>query len=178
MDPLRAVYFHHLYSFYIQMSVKRTMYQDLSLSMPMTHPVIVRLLQGVEQDHGPVLDEFYKWWDQSFLQINVPKTKEMFIDFRRRLLPPGHALCVIKGEPVAAVQQHKYLDTGLDNKLKYDANTDAICKKDKYKLELQNCNNKIRVTKCKNIIGLNTEFQFDSVLWTWILMVANSNWEC
>lgn len=85
--------------------------------------LIVSLLQGAEQDH--VLDEFLNWCDQSFLQINVAKTKEMFIDFEKRPLPPAPALCVIKCEPVAAVQQ--YLGTVLDERLKFDANTK--CKK-------------------------------------------------
>ena len=38
---------------------------------------------------------------------------------------------MIKGEPVAAVQQYKYLGAILDEKLQSDANTDAICKKGK-----------------------------------------------
>lgn len=89
--------------------------------------VIVSLLDGSEHNHGPVLDEFVNWCDQSFLQINVAKTKEMFIDFRRKPCPP--APCVIKGETVTVVQQYKYLGTVLDDRLKFDANTDALCKK-------------------------------------------------
>ncbi|MDG2555482.1 DUF1891 domain-containing protein, partial [Vibrio parahaemolyticus] len=80
-----------------------------------------------EYDHGPVLEDFVNWCDQSFLHINVSKTNEMFIDFQRRSCLP--APCVIKGELVAAVQQYKYLGTILDDKLNFDVNTDAVCKK-------------------------------------------------
>ncbi len=92
------------------------MHQDLSLRMQMT--VIVSLLQGSEQDHGPVLDKT--------VEVNVSKTKEMFSDFRRPCLP---APCVIRGKPVAAVQQSKYLGTVLDHKLNFGVNTDGIHKK-------------------------------------------------
>lgn len=35
--------------------------------------VIVSLLQGQEQGHGPVVDDFVSWCDQSFLHLNVAK---------------------------------------------------------------------------------------------------------
>ena len=44
---------------------------------------LVSLLQGDEQDHGPVLHEFLNWCEQSHLLLNTSKTKEMAIDFRR-----------------------------------------------------------------------------------------------
>lgn len=50
--------------------------------------VMVSLLQGVEQDHGRVHDELVNWCDQSFLQINVAKTKDMFIDLLRHFPLP------------------------------------------------------------------------------------------
>ena len=46
-----------------------------------------------EYDHGLALDEFVDWCDQSFLHINVSKTSEMFIDFRRRPCLPAPCLC-------------------------------------------------------------------------------------
>lgn len=95
-----------------------------SLSTRMTD--IVSLPHGSEQNHGPVLDEFVDWCDQSFLQINVAKTKEMFGDFRRS---PPLAPCVINGESVTSVQHYKYLGTVLDDKLKFDANSDGLYKK-------------------------------------------------
>lgn len=46
-------------------------------------PVIISLLQGDETEHGPVGEDMVWWCEESFLQLNVAKTKDMSIDFRR-----------------------------------------------------------------------------------------------
>ena len=45
---------------------------------------LLSLLQGSEQYHGPALTEFVDWRDNSYLDLNVTKTKEMIVDFRRQ----------------------------------------------------------------------------------------------
>ena len=45
--------------------------------------VIISLLHKDESEHGPVVDEFVKWCDDAFPQLNTTKTKDKFIDFRR-----------------------------------------------------------------------------------------------
>ena len=45
--------------------------------------VIVSLLQNHEVGHGPVLDNLIQWCDDSYLQLNVSKRKEMLIALRR-----------------------------------------------------------------------------------------------
>ena len=42
--------------------------------------VIVSLLQENESSHGPVLDDFLRWCEESYLQLNISKTKDMVID--------------------------------------------------------------------------------------------------
>ncbi len=44
--------------------------------------VIVSLLTGDENSHGPVVNYFLTWCDSAFLQVNIKKTKDMVIDFR------------------------------------------------------------------------------------------------
>ena len=46
---------------------------------------IISLLQDQEVDPDPVLGTFIKWCDDSYLQLNVSKTKEMLIDFHQNL---------------------------------------------------------------------------------------------
>ena len=46
--------------------------------------VIVSLLQENESSHGPVIDDFVDWCEESYLQLNTLKTKDMVIDFRRK----------------------------------------------------------------------------------------------
>ncbi len=35
-----------------------------------------------ESSHGSVIDEFVTWCDESFLELNISKTKDIIIDFR------------------------------------------------------------------------------------------------
>ena len=60
--------------------------------------------------------------------LNVRKTKEMVVDFRagRHDAVPDLS---IDGEKVERVDEYKYLGTILDNKLSFNANTQAIHKK-------------------------------------------------
>ena len=55
------------------------------------------------------LDDFIDWYNDSYLHLNVGKTKEMIVDFRRQ----GHAHVAkqIHGDPVETVNSYKYLGT-------------------------------------------------------------------
>ncbi|KAK7884958.1 hypothetical protein WMY93_028081 [Mugilogobius chulae] len=86
---------------------------------------IVSLLYGDAPDHGPVLSEFFDWCQSSFLHINVAKTKEMCIDFRKSSSVLSPAL--IDGQVVEVVQEYKYLGVMMDNKLTFESQVDAIC---------------------------------------------------
>ncbi len=45
-------------------------------------PVIVSRLQDNETSHGPVINDLVKWCEESCLQLNKSKTKEMIADFK------------------------------------------------------------------------------------------------
>ena len=64
--------------------------------------VIVSLLSNQETDHGPVVEDFIEWCKRSFLEINVSKTKEMSIDFRKQ--PPSIRPSIINGQAVDTVK--------------------------------------------------------------------------
>lgn len=89
--------------------------------------VIVSLLKGGELDHGPVVNDFVSWCKEFFLELNVSKTKDMIIDFRKTA--PIPKLTVIEGTEIDLVENYKYLGTVFDNKLCFQANADAISKK-------------------------------------------------
>lgn len=72
------------------------------------------------------------WCDESFLQINVDKTKEMCIDFRRQ--PPVPHCSTIHNQTVEVVSSYEYLGTIIDNMLKFDVNCDMLCKKGQQRL--------------------------------------------
>lgn len=89
--------------------------------------VIVSLLSSDDSEHGPVVSDFIDWCKSSFLNINVAKTKEMCIDFRKN--PTVISPVVMDNQAVELVQQYKYLGTVVDNKLCFEPHVDAVCKK-------------------------------------------------
>ncbi len=76
--------------------------------------VILSLLNRDESSHGAVVDDFMNWCQDSFLLINVSKTKDMSIDFRHS--QPSPVSSVINGQDIELVQSYRYLGTILDNK--------------------------------------------------------------
>lgn len=89
--------------------------------------VIISLLSQKDCGHGPVLSDFVEWCETAFLNINVNKTKEMYINFGRSpvSLPPA----LINSQAVDQVENYKYLGTVIDNKLRFESQVDAVCKK-------------------------------------------------
>ena len=58
---------------------------------------------------------FSSWCSNNFLHLNVSKTKEMCIDFRRNRTV--NSPIVLNGEPVEQVDSFKYLGVILDEQL-------------------------------------------------------------
>ena len=73
------------------------------------------------------IDSFVSFCDNNFLELNVGKTKEMIIDFRRKKAVFDDIL--IKGQPVERVKSYKYLGIVLDDKLTWNDNLDHIVNK-------------------------------------------------
>lgn len=103
------------------------MHQDRYILKFADDSVIVSLLSGDEQDHGPVLSDFVKWCDDSSLHLNVSKTKDMVIDFRKA--PPPPTTTIIKGTNIELVENYKYLGVIIDKKLCFEPWTDHLTKK-------------------------------------------------
>ena len=78
--------------------------------------VLLSMLQGSEQHHAPALTEFVDWCDNSYLDLNMTKTKEMTVDFRRQEHSPGKT--IIHNNEDEIVSKYKYLGTIFDDKLK------------------------------------------------------------
>ena len=51
------------------------------------------------------LDDFTEWCDEPYLDLNVNKTKEVIVDFRRYT----YGAIQIRGETVEIVHSYKYL---------------------------------------------------------------------
>ena len=68
--------------------------------------------------------EVTRWSKDNYLDLNVEKTREMVVDFRRNGCVGE---LVIEGVIVEKVNEYKYLGTVLDDKLTFESNTN--CKK-------------------------------------------------
>ena len=73
------------------------------------------------------IDRFVNWCDLNYSQLIVGKTKEMVIDFRRKV--PVYSDVVIKGETVEKIETYRYLGIVIDHKLSWKQNLKYIIKK-------------------------------------------------
>ena len=70
------------------------------------------------------LDTFVQYCDQNYLELNVAKTKEMVIDFRKNVVPPEPIS--IGGTEVERVSLYKYLGIMIDDRLSWGEQVDHI----------------------------------------------------
>ena len=71
--------------------------------------------------------EFSDWCTQNFLELNVGKTKEIVVGFKRDRTDVAPR--VIGGQTVEKVQEYRYLGTVIDDKFTFNKNTAIIHKK-------------------------------------------------
>lgn len=89
--------------------------------------VIVSLLNSDNPDHGPVVKEYTDCCSKSVMCINVSKTKETLIDFRKH--PSVSPPLVIENQAIEVAHNYKYLGTNSDDKLSFKFHVDAVWKK-------------------------------------------------
>ena len=80
-----------------------------------------------EKNYRSEIASFVNWCKDNFLNLNVKKTKEMIVDFRRKKSEPEPI--IINGEVVERVEQYKYLGCIVDHKLKGKEHVTKIAKK-------------------------------------------------
>ena len=81
-------------------------------------------------DHNNYFNEirnFVQYCDRNYLELNVSKTKEMIIDFRKNTQQTQPI--IIKEQEIEQVKTYKYLGITLNNTLTWNDNTNSILKK-------------------------------------------------
>ena len=73
------------------------------------------------------VNEFVKWCDVNYLNLNVKKTMEMFVDFRKDR--NEYETLSIKNEDVKVVRSYKYLCVYIDDQLNFSENAQYLFKK-------------------------------------------------
>ena len=96
---------------------------------------VVSLLFGGQNDHGPAVSDSVNWCDDSYLCLNVSKTKDLCIDFRRKgtQLDPT----VIRSETVESVDHYEYLGTTIDYNHTFSKKCDIIFRKGQQRLQFR-----------------------------------------
>ncbi|XP_039896534.1 uncharacterized protein LOC120738979 [Simochromis diagramma] len=60
-----------------------------------------------EEEYRSVVDSFVEWCELNHLQLNITKTKELIMDFRKQAPPPNPV--TIRGADVEIVEDYRYL---------------------------------------------------------------------
>ena len=100
---------------------------DSTLRVKYSDDTAIEDLSNSDSVYFEQVQNFSLWCKQNYLDLNVKKTKEMLIDFRKNptQVPP----LLIGGVQVERVSEYKYLGTVVDNKLNFNQNTLSIQKK-------------------------------------------------
>lgn len=90
--------------------------------------VIIGAIEGNNESlYLEELDNFVNWCGHNYLNLNVKKTKEMCIDFRKER--NDYCSLTIQGEDVDVVHSYKYLGVYIDDQLTFKENTQHLYKK-------------------------------------------------
>ena len=85
------------------------------------------LLSNSVSSYFNEIDMFVKWCKEHSLHLNVSKTKEIVIDFRKS--QHVHPNVIIDGETVEQVENYKYLGVHVNNKLDWTVHTSSVISK-------------------------------------------------
>ena len=85
-----------------------------------------------ESEYRDQVNKLINWCGENNLELNVSKTKEMIVDFRRKKSPLSTLL--IDGKTVEIVQHVKFLGSMISSDLKWELNVDTIVKKAQQRL--------------------------------------------
>ncbi|KAI3363043.1 hypothetical protein L3Q82_011705 [Scortum barcoo] len=141
--------------------IPQTLVQKLTTLRTELHPVFAddtavvgRIANNDESDYRQEVEQLEGWCRQNNLCINVKKTKEMIVDFRRgRHLPSP---LYIGGTAVEVVSSFRYLGVHISDDLTWSKNTSCLIRKAHQlspDLLLQMCGGERPVLSCIIVCG-------------------------
>lgn len=89
--------------------------------------VVGCIRDGQEMEYRTLIADFVEWSQANHLLLNVDKTKELVIDFRRKRTPVEPI--TIQGSEVEIVDCYKYLGVHVNSRLDWRDNCNAVYKK-------------------------------------------------
>ena len=132
--------------------------------------VIGLIKNSDESEYRDQVNKLISWCNDNNMELNVNKTKEMIVDFRRKKSSPPSPL-VIDGRTVELVQHFKFLGSTISSNLKLELNVVNI---------VQNVQQRQYLLKRLRSFGLTTQvmlnfyraviksiliFSFNSMVW-------------
>ena len=84
-----------------------------------------------EDEYRGVVEDFVRWSEENHLQLNIGKTKELVVKFRRKRKPTP---ITIQGVEIETVDLYKFLGVHINNKLDWSDNTEALYRKSQSRL--------------------------------------------
>ena len=120
-----------------------------------------KILNDDCRNYETQVQKFVEWCTENYLVLNVKKTKEMIIDFRKKFINVPDIIS-IDGEPVERVKQYKYLGIVIDDGLKGNANTNLVIKKCNQRLHFIRILNNVHVDE--KIVSLFYKSTLESIL--------------
>ena len=88
LAPHQRAYYHQSRIFYTLANF-RSRYDDRYLVKYGDDSALISLLSGSHNNHGDALQDFVDWCDDSYLELNVLKIKELIVDFRKKVEDEG-----------------------------------------------------------------------------------------
>ncbi len=146
---------------------------------------LVACLQDINStSYCQFINTLASWFDSSFLDLNVAKTKELCLGRSWRERGTGLLLTFMtistKGQEVEQVTYFKYLGTITDNQLTFKENVDFIYKKGRQRLALlrkmRSFNTSQRTLSMVYKSLTETVLTYNIVPWYGNLSVKQTNW--
>ncbi len=134
-----------LYSLYTHDCVSS--HSSISIVKFSENTVVLGIISN--NDETAYLDEVERltsWCQDNYLSLNVSKTKELIVDFRKRQQRPYTPL-MISGTPVERVSSFKYLGVNISEDLTWTAHIQTQVKKARQKLYHLRQLRKLRVSR-------------------------------
>ena len=101
--------------------------------IPTDTTVIGLITNSDESEFRDQVNKLISWCNDNNLELNVNKTKEMIVNFRRKKSSPPLPL-VIDGRTVEIVQHFKFLGSTISSNLKWEVNVVNIVNKAQQRL--------------------------------------------
>ncbi len=97
----------------------------------------------------PTESTLTKWCQENHLSLNIDKTKELVVDYRRQ--SREHTPITIDKTPVERVNRFKFLGVHITEDLTWSAHTDAVLKKTHQRLFFLRCLRKSRTSPTSSV---------------------------